>query len=79
MRVKMKSQEEIKQMYKDGLIEVLHTSDDGETTHYGIKDGGLTHVFTLSYDEYGAEYEVVDFENIVSKSAYDRVKILFKE
>ena len=79
MKVKMKSAEQIEKLVKEGKLEVLGGSDSGELTRYGIKWGSATIVFSLWYQDYGSEYEVVDHPSPISKQDYEARRILFED
>ena len=77
-KVKLKSREEFKKMERADEIEHIFTSDSGEITHYGTK-GGISHIQSVWYDDYGDEYLIVDHPNPISKEAYEARKIFFDE
>ena len=91
MRVKLKSQEEIKKMVREGKVSLWDSSDSGERTVYGVPLSGETvktdemglsgPVVTMPvwFDDYGKEYLVVDHPSPISKEWFERVKILFEE
>lgn len=78
-KVKLKSNKEINELIRQGLVELLGSSDSGEIVHYGVKDGGQTHVISCWYDDYGTEYLVVDHEQPMGRTSYNNRKIMFEE
>lgn len=78
MKVTLKTHEEIKALIKAREIELMHSSDSGEWTSYGVGKQPTT-VKTFWWEDHGQEYLVVDHPNPISRDEYDRLKILFKE
>jgi uncharacterized cupredoxin-like copper-binding protein len=77
MKVKLKSYEEIKEMVKKGEVNLIHSSDSGEVTHYATV-GNPSHVMSVWFHDYDSEYEVVDHSQPISKDSYERLQIFFK-
>ena len=78
-KVKLKSYSELKNLIKEGKVELIHTSDCGEYTHFGVKDGAMTHVFSAHYSDFNSDFEVTTLDNHISKNQLDRLKILFDD
>jgi hypothetical protein len=77
-KVKLKSWLELKQLIRDGKVEMLHASDDGERMTLGIVEGGMTHLFSVNTDEFSQDFEVTTLDNHISESQLARLKVLFE-
>jgi hypothetical protein len=77
--VKMISYDKLKMLIRQGIVEMMHCSDDGEYMRIGIKDGGATHVMGFWTQELGEDTAIVDHPTVMSKQSYDQRKLLFEE
>jgi hypothetical protein len=78
-KVKLKSYSELKELIKQGKIELISSSDSGEYIHLGVKDGGMTHVFSAYFEDFGSDFEVTKLDNHISENQLKRLKILFND
>lgn len=78
-KVKLKSYLELKELIKQGKIELISTSDSGEYIHLGVKDGGMTYVFSAYFEDFGSDFEVTKLDNHISENQLKRLKILFND
>lgn len=77
-KVKLKSYSELKELIKQGKIELISTSDSGEYIHLGVKDGGMTHIFSVYFEDFGSDFEVTTLDNHISESQLARLGVLFE-
>jgi hypothetical protein len=78
-KVKLKSYSKLKELIKQGKVELISTSDSGEYIHLGVKDGGFTHIFSAFYEDFGSDFEVTKLDNHISENQLNRLKILFDD
>jgi hypothetical protein len=77
-KVKLKSYLELKKLIKAGKVELISTSDSGEYIHLGVKDGGMTYVFSAYFEDFGSYYEVTKLDNHISEDQLKRLEVLFE-
>ena len=78
--VKMITYDQLKKLIREGKVEMMHCSDDGEYMRIGIKEGpGLTHVMSFWTQDLGQETAIVDHPTVMAKQAYESRKLLFEE
>lgn len=78
---KLRSYKEIKELIKQERVKSLGCSDDVEIHHFAVESGAMTsHISLWSYD-FDREFVVVDNGDkpIITKSQYERLKILFED
>lgn len=78
MKVKLKTEKQLKKLVKEGKIKLLSTSDEGSVV-YGVPSGPYTFLFQFHKSAHGEVYEVVDADHCITKHEYDPRDILFKE
>jgi hypothetical protein len=77
-KVKLKSYSELKELIKQRKVELISSSDSGEYLHLGVKDGGMTHIFSIHFEDFGSDFEVTKLDNHISESQLNRLRILFE-
>ena len=81
-KVKMKTYEALKKLFRAKEIRCRHVSDDGEYMSVAIPyedTGGYQSVKGFWTSDLGEEFLVVDHPNVITKDEYERWKILFEE
>lgn len=78
MKVKLKTINELKDLFRQGLIE-WRSSDCSDASYLGVKTGYGTMMFTVWPNDFNSDYLVVDHDNPISKELYEKLKILFTE
>jgi predicted phosphoadenosine phosphosulfate sulfurtransferase len=78
-KVKLKSYLELKELIKQGKVELISVSDSGEYLHLGIKDGYMTHMFSVYFEDFESEFQVTKLDNHISESQLERLRILFDD
>lgn len=77
-KVKLKSKNKLKELVKDGRVRIIHASDSGEWTTYGVVDGAFTHILNVYFENYGQDYQVTKLDNSVSERELEVIGILFE-
>lgn len=77
-KVILKTREKITNLIENEKVKLIDTSDSGEVSCVGVGEQP-TFVMSIWYSDYGKEYLVVDHPNPISKTEYEKCKILFEE
>ena len=77
-KIRAKTHEELKALYRANKIQLLHVSDDGECYAYCTRTNP-GYVFRIFAEDMGKEYLVVEHPRPISDDSYKDRRIFFEE